>query len=116
VYETFGIGDRFGFIIDTDHGHCAVPETQFAPIAAFVDKFLLGNQNVDTTVSESLYGDGFDYARWTWWWGKPHAKSPPTRFGFLGVTCPGNVGTPYLNEVTARFRGVAPNSERIMNC
>ena len=76
VYETFGIGDRFGFIIDTDHGHCAVPVTQNAPIAAFVDKFLLGQENVDTNVREHLYGDDFDYARWTWWWGKPHAKFP----------------------------------------
>ena len=75
VYETFGIGDRFGFIIDTDHNHCAVPTSENEPIAAFVDKFLLGHDNVDTNVKQHLYGD-FDYQRWTWWWGKPHAKFP----------------------------------------
>lgn len=76
IYETFGIGDRFGFIIDTDHGHCAIPESQFAPMAAYVDTFLLGMTDVDTEVRDHLYGDDFDYERWTWWWGKPQAKFP----------------------------------------
>lgn len=76
VYDAFGIGDRFGFIIDTDHNHCAVPQSEYAPIAAFVDKFLLGDTSVDTNVRDQLYGDDFDYQRWTWWWGKPQPKFP----------------------------------------
>jgi hypothetical protein len=79
VYDEFDIGDRFGFIIDTDHGHCAIPATQFEPIAAFVDKFLLGDMTANTDVKQHLYGD-FDYARWTWWWGKPHPKFPNDYF------------------------------------
>lgn len=75
VYEEFGIGDRFGFIIDTGHNHCAVPTTENAPIAAFVDRFLLGDASVTTDVHQHLY-DGFDYQRWTAWWGTPHAKFP----------------------------------------
>jgi hypothetical protein len=75
VYEQFGIADRFGFIIDTDHGHCAVPESEYEPIGAFVDKFLLGDTSANTYVREHLY-EGFDYARWTWWWGKPQPKFP----------------------------------------
>ena len=76
IYETFGIGDRFGFIIDTDHGHCAIPASQVEPIAAFVDKFLLGMTDVDTNVRDHLYGDAFDYERWTAWWGSDKPKFP----------------------------------------
>jgi hypothetical protein len=69
VYETFGIGDRFGFVIDGGHGHCAIPASQVPVLAAFVDKFLLGVEDVDTDVRTHPFGDDFDYARWTAWWG-----------------------------------------------
>ena len=49
IYNEFGIGDRFGFIIDGNHAHCSVPAVQVPEIAAFVDKFLLG-QNVSTDI------------------------------------------------------------------
>lgn len=49
IYNEFGIGDRFGFIIDGNHNHCAVPDVQVPEIQAFVDKFLLG-QNVSTDI------------------------------------------------------------------
>ncbi len=68
VYETFGIGDRFGFYIDGGHGHCAVPAEQAPAIAAFFDKFLLGDQTVDTKVRVHPYPE-LDYRRWTAWWG-----------------------------------------------
>ena len=74
VYETFGIGDRFGFIIDTGHGHCAIPASQYDPVAAFVDKFLLGIEEVDTVVRDHVYPDNFDYRRWTDWWGSEQPK------------------------------------------
>lgn len=73
VYESFGIEDRFGFIIDTGHSHCSIPLSQNEPIADFVDKFLLGFEDVETNVRDHLYGDDFDYERWTDWWG---AKEP----------------------------------------
>jgi hypothetical protein len=49
IYNQFGIGDRFGFIIDGNHNHCAVPAVQMPEIAAFINKFLLG-QDVSTDV------------------------------------------------------------------
>lgn len=70
VYDQLGISDRFGFIIDTGHGHCAVPESENAPIGAFLDKFLLGLDDVDTHVRVHDYGDNVDYKRWTAWWGR----------------------------------------------
>lgn len=70
VYETLGIGDRFGFIIDGGHGHCVVPASQHPAIANFVDKFLLGITDADTNIRVHPYGDDFDHRRWTAWWGR----------------------------------------------
>lgn len=49
VYDEFGIGDRFGWVIDGDHGHCAVPAIQQPQMAAFINRFLLG-QDVSTDI------------------------------------------------------------------
>jgi hypothetical protein len=38
-------------------------------LANFVDKFLLGITDADTTVRTHPFGDAFDYERWTDWWG-----------------------------------------------
>ncbi|HEX4945393.1 MAG TPA: hypothetical protein VFZ34_01855, partial [Blastocatellia bacterium] len=71
IYETLGIGDRFGFWIDGGHGHCAVPANQQAAINNFWKKFLLGQAiNWDVQVSPSTPAfTTLDYQRWTWWWG-----------------------------------------------
>ncbi len=43
IYDTLGIGDRFGFYIDGNHGHCATLPAENAPVIAdFVNKFMLG--------------------------------------------------------------------------
>lgn len=93
VYNTLGVGDRFGFIVDSDHGHCAPPAAESAAVGQFVNKFLLG-QNVSTDVesypngptgiptpaavpsdksnnnsSYTVYFPSMDYQRWTNWWG-----------------------------------------------
>jgi hypothetical protein len=68
IYDEFGIGDRFGFYIDGGHGHCQVPPEQAPTIAAYVDKFLLGDNAVTTKARVHPYGE-LDYQRWTAWWG-----------------------------------------------
>jgi hypothetical protein len=95
VYNAFGIGDRFGFIIDGDHGHCSPPSTETAYVAQFVNRYLLG-KNVSTDVeaypdgpgqptylpsgnggysfsatspSYPIYFPTMDYQRWFSWWG-----------------------------------------------
>lgn len=91
VYNTFGIGDRFGFVIDGNHGHCSPPSTETAYVAQFINKFLLG-QNVSTDVevypAQPTDGSGnpkhyypinfatMDYQRWTSWWGTDSAQFP----------------------------------------
>jgi hypothetical protein len=78
VYDTFGIGDRFGFYIDGGHAHCGTLPEEAPAIAAFVDKFLLGDETADTHVAVHPY-PGLDYRRWTAWWGQrkdDYAKFP----------------------------------------
>ncbi|HTU67493.1 MAG TPA: hypothetical protein VMF52_16205 [Steroidobacteraceae bacterium] len=75
IYDTFGIGDRFGFYIDGGHNHCAVPPAQQPTIAAYLDRYLLGNTAVATNARVHPY-PALDYARWTDWWGKQKRDYP----------------------------------------
>lgn len=76
VYETLGIGDRFGFVIDGGHGHCAIPESQAVVIGDFVDRFLLGIDGADTSVRIHPYGEDFDFERWISGWGNDDGDVP----------------------------------------
>jgi hypothetical protein len=75
VYNTLGIGDRFGFYIDGGHGHCATLPAEAPAIAAFVDKFLLGDATANTNVEVNPYPK-LDYSRWTAWWGRQDPTFP----------------------------------------
>ena len=66
VWKTFGVGDRFGFSINGGHGHCQLPEEQWPELEAFLDKFLLGKEDVDTEVTIHPFPDT-DYAKWYGW-------------------------------------------------
>src|SRR5579862_1459014 len=66
IYDTLRIGDRYGFYIDGGHQHCATLPAEAPAIAAFVDRFMLG-QAVSTDVEVNPYPT-LDYQRWTWWW------------------------------------------------
>ncbi|WP_346857981.1 dockerin-like protein [uncultured Draconibacterium sp.] len=68
VWENFGIADRFGFSIVAGHPHCQLPDSQRPEVGAFIEKFLLGNENVDTNVAIHPFQDT-DYLKWTDWWG-----------------------------------------------
>jgi hypothetical protein len=67
AYETLGVGDRFGFYIDGQHGHCAIPAAQRPVLEAFVDRFLLG-RTADTEVRVHPFG-ALDYQSWMPWAG-----------------------------------------------
>lgn len=106
VYNTFGIGDRFGFYIDGGHGHCAIPNSQVPAISAFVDKFLLGNTSVNTSdISVNPY-PSVDYQRWYSWWGtgNPTFPNTPTTGKWLEAEC-GTVGANWNNVADAVASG-----------
>ncbi len=44
VYNTLGIGDRFGFIVDSDHGHCAAPAGETAAVASICQPIHTGSE------------------------------------------------------------------------
>ncbi len=50
VYKKFGIEDRFGFDFSGGHDHCRAATSQSTAVQAFVDKFLRGNENVETKI------------------------------------------------------------------
>ena len=83
IYNTFGIGDRFGFYIDGGHPHCGTLPAEAPAISAFVNKFMLGQASVSTDVevfptNPPLNYDytKLDYARWTAWWGSTNPIFP----------------------------------------
>lgn len=97
IFNTLGIGDRFGFYLDGNHGHCATLPAESAPITAFVDKFMLGQMSTNTDVevypnpadttdygypivvgsgNYAYYFPTMDYKRWTDWWGTGNPVFP----------------------------------------
>ncbi len=52
AWKLFGIPDRFGFSIVAGHPHCRLPDSQRPEVEAFVDKFLLGKMNANTSVTK----------------------------------------------------------------
>ncbi len=45
VWRRFGIADRMDWSIVGGHGHCQLPESQYAVVTLFIDRFLLGIAN-----------------------------------------------------------------------
>jgi endo-1,4-beta-D-glucanase Y len=67
VWKAFGIEDRMGFSIQGGHMHCMLPESQYSEVESFIDRFLLGKTNVDTSVTKAeAFGD-VDYLKWMPW-------------------------------------------------
>ena len=70
VWEQFGIEDRVGYSIVPGHGHCQLPQVQYPEVEAFIDKYLLGKDDVDTHVRIAPQSySSIDLDWWTGWWG-----------------------------------------------
>jgi hypothetical protein len=65
VWNAFGVPERFGFSIVAGHPHCRLPDSQRPEVEAFVDRFLLGNETVDTDIATTPYNS--DLSRWITW-------------------------------------------------
>ncbi len=97
IYDTLGIGDRFGFYIDGNHPHCGTLPAEAPVIASFVNKFMLGQATVSTDVhvypnpadttnygypivvaggNYAYYFPTVNYRRWTHWWGSDNPQFP----------------------------------------
>ncbi|WP_195809234.1 glucuronyl esterase domain-containing protein [Hymenobacter polaris] len=106
IYKTLGLGDRFGFYIDSGHNHCAVPTTQIPAMQAFVDKFLLGNTTVSTDITVNPY-PAVNYQRWYKWWGSGNPVLPAEPLGkrtWLEAEC-ATVGAGWMVATDANASG-----------
>ena len=65
VWERFGVEDRMGYSINGGHPHCMLPESQWPECEAFIDRFLLGKEDVNTNVTKAEKFEGTtDLDRW----------------------------------------------------
>ncbi len=65
VWEKFGIADRMGYSFQDKHGHCALPESQYPELEAFIDRFLL-DRPVETICTKAPMFST-DLAPWMSW-------------------------------------------------
>ena len=55
VWKWMGVEDRFGFDFTGGHNHCQAAESQISAVTRFVDKFLRGKNDVNTSILTSPY-------------------------------------------------------------
>ncbi len=94
VYNALGIADRFGFSVVGGHSHCQVPSSQEPEIGAFVDKFLLGKDTVNTTnIADNPYtgSSSIDLSPWITWT-NPILSNDTTYFATLAYPSNGQRG------------------------
>ncbi|MCA9735321.1 T9SS type A sorting domain-containing protein, partial [candidate division KSB1 bacterium] len=85
VWKALGVSDRFGFGIVGGHMHCSVPSSQIPEIEAFVEKFLLGIDSVNTEIATSPYNTNLS----TWIpWSTPTLENGDSFFGKASLTNP----------------------------
>ncbi|HEU5073670.1 MAG TPA: hypothetical protein VFU02_05845 [Polyangiaceae bacterium] len=65
VYEALGIPERIGFSQAPASGHCQFPASQQPDVDAFVSRFLLGDESIDTNIMKDAYAT--DMAQWIPW-------------------------------------------------
>lgn len=88
IYETFGIEDRFGFVIDGGHGHCSSTAAENAAVKAFAQKFLFGDNSVNTMIRTVTSGSSYptladmdedEYEQWYADWKPADPNRPKAR-------------------------------------
>lgn len=67
VWLTFGIADRMGYSIEGNHMHCQLPESQYPEVEAFIKRFLLDEDDVDTNITRAPMFEKVDWRRWAPW-------------------------------------------------
>lgn len=67
VWKTFGIASRMGYSIEGNHMHCQLPESQYPEVEAFVKRYLLGIDSIDTNVTRAPMFADVNWRKWTPW-------------------------------------------------
>ena len=77
VWQQYGIEERCGYTFVGHGDHCGLPQSQYPELQAFIRRYLLGQEDVDTNVeiAPDNYWNSYDIERWTQWWGTD--QQPP---------------------------------------
>ncbi len=108
VYNALGIADRFGFSIIGGHSHCAVPDSQIPEIEAFVDKFLVGKDSINTNITDSPYS--IDLSPWITWT-NPTLTNGTSYFGKTSLISPPNLQKGMYTTVTFQWNKASDAEE-----
>jgi hypothetical protein len=103
VYEALGVPDRFGYSQIGGHDHCEVPAAQIPEIEAFVDKFMLGKDTVNTEVATTPYNTNL-----TPWinWDTPTLSNDSSYFGKSSLIYPPNLQKDVDTSITFTWNKV----------
>lgn len=85
VWAQYGIADRCGYSIVGGHDHCNLPQSQYAEVEAFLDRFMLGKDvSTDNITKAADYKAGGSLAtplvelgQWMDWWGSDSIPKLP---------------------------------------
>lgn len=66
IYKAMGIEDRIGFNFAKGHSHCQAASSQNTSCQKFIDRFLKGNNSVDTKIRENALNA--DHTKWVKDW------------------------------------------------
>ncbi|MDN4502796.1 hypothetical protein QX776_10290 [Alteromonadaceae bacterium BrNp21-10] len=67
IYQALGAGDNMGASQVGGHNHCQYPDAQLPELNAYLQKFLLGNDSINTQVMHSDGDFKIDLDRWMPW-------------------------------------------------
>ena len=67
VWDNFGIGDRFGYVVEGKHNHCMACDSQNEAVQQFVAKFLFGKE-ANTNIRQALPFKDVNIDIWTKNW------------------------------------------------
>ncbi len=72
VWTTFGISDRMGYSIEGGHPHCQLPLSQYPEVTAFIRRFLLNDNDMDTNIGRAPMFETVDWQKWVPWVSQQH--------------------------------------------
>jgi hypothetical protein len=104
VWKALGVPDRFGFSKVGGHLHCALPDIQKPEVAAFVEKFLLGDTTVNTNISTNP-GYTTDLSGWITWT-TPTLSNGTSFFGKASLIYPSNLQKDLDKNITFKWNKV----------
>ena len=113
IYDALGIPDRFGYSIVGGHLHCAVPSSQTPEIEAFVDKFLLGNDTVNTSnIADNPYTGDSTISLSPWiTWTNPTLTNGTSYFGTTSLVSPPNLQKGMDTTITFQWNKASDTEE-----